>query len=121
MPSQKNTVMIDANVILRYLLRDDEKLYKKAESLFDEVFSGRRRALIIQPVIAEVVYVLQKLYKVRREEIAQVLAEFLKMKGVKVQDRDIVLESLEIFRDKNLDFVDCLLCAYSREYEGGIL
>ena len=117
MPSQKNTVMIDANVILRYLLRDNQQLYKKAESLFNEVFSGRQRALIIQPVIAEVVYVLQKLYKVSREEIAEVLIEFLKMKGVKVQDKDIMLESLEIFRDKNLDFVDCLLCVYSKEYE----
>lgn len=117
MPSQKNMVMIDANVILRYLLRDNEQLYRKAESLFNEVFSGRKRALIIQPVIAEVVYVLQKLYKVSREEIAQVLTEFLRMKGVKAQDKDIMLKSLEIFRYKNLDFVDCLLCVYSREYK----
>jgi len=117
MPSQKNMVMIDANVILRYLLRDNEQLYRKAENLFNEVFSGRKRALIIQPIVAEVVYVLQKLYKVSREEIAQVLTNFLKMKGIKVQDKDIMLESLKIFRDKNLDFVDCLLCAYSKEYE----
>jgi len=101
----------------RYLLRDSEQLYRKAENLFNEVFSGRKKALIIQPVIAEVVYVLQKLYKVSREEIAEVLIEFLKMRGVKAQDKDIMLESLRIFRDKNLDFVDCLLCVYSREYE----
>jgi predicted nucleic-acid-binding protein len=109
--------MIDANVILRYLLRDNEQLYKKAENLFNEVFSGRKKALIIQPVIAEVVYVLQKLYKVSREEIAQVLTELLKIKGVKVQDENIVLESFEIYKSKNLDFVDCLLCAYSGQYE----
>jgi predicted nucleic-acid-binding protein len=53
---------------------------------------------------------------VKREEIAEVLEEFSKMKGVKIQDKDVVLEALHIFKSKNLDFVDCLLCAYSRKY-----
>ncbi|WP_369017688.1 PIN domain-containing protein [Thermatribacter velox] len=116
MPSERNTVIVDANVILRYLLKDDPKLYKKAEEFFDEVFSGLKKALFLQSVIAEVIYVLRGLYNVKREEIAEVLEEFSKMKGVKIQDKDVVLEALHIFKSKNLDFVDCLLCAYSRKY-----
>ncbi len=68
-------------------------------------------------VIAEVVYVLLKLYKVNRKEIAEVLTELVKIKGVKVQDREIILNAFKIFENKNLDFVDCLLCAYSRKYQ----
>ena len=66
-------------------------------------------------VIAEVVYVL-KLYKVNKK-IAEVLTELVKIKGVKVQDREIILNAFKIFENKNLDFVDCLLCAYSRKYQ----
>ncbi len=113
MPSQKNILMIDANVILRYLLKDDEELYTRSESLFSDVFFGRKQVVIIQAVLAEVVYVLQKLYKVSRREIAQVLTEFLNMEGVNVQDKSILIDALNIFGNKNLDFVDCILCAYS--------
>ena len=117
MPLQKNMIIVDANVILRYLLKDNEKFYKEAEALFNDAFSGKKKILIMHSVIAEVVYVLLKLYKVSRKEITEVLTELVKIKGVKVQDREILLNAFRLFKNKNLDFVDCLLCAYSRKYQ----
>ena len=116
MPLQKS-IIVDANVILRYLLKDNEKFYKEAEALFNDAFSGKKKILIMHSVIAEVVYVLLKLYKVSRKEIAEVLTGLVKIKGVKVQDREILLNAFKLFKNKNLDFVDCLLCAYSRKYQ----
>ena len=117
MPLQKNIIIVDANIILRYLLRDNEKFYKEAEALFNNAFSGKKRILIMHSIIAEVVYVLLKLYKVSRKEIAEVLIELMKIKGVKVQDKEILLNTFKMFKNKNLDFIDCLLCAYSRKYK----
>ena len=117
MPLQKNTIIVDANVILRYLLKDNEKFYKEAEALFNDTFSGKKRIWIMHSVIAEVVYVLLKLYKVTRKEIAEVLTELMKIKGVKIQDKEILFRAFKIFKSKNLDFVDCLLCAYSKKCE----
>ena len=90
MPLQKNTIIIDANVILRYLLKDNKKFYKEAEALFDDVFSGKKKIWIMHSVIAEVVYVLLKLYSVPRKEIAEVLTELVKIKGVNVQDLSLI-------------------------------
>ena len=117
MPLQKNTIIIDANVILRYLLKDNEKFYKEAEALFDDVFSGKKKIWIMHSVIAEVVYVLLKLYKVTRKEIAEVLTQLVKIKGINVQDKEVLLDAFKIFKNRNLDFVDCLLCAYSKKYQ----
>ena len=117
MPLQKNIIIVDANIILRYLLRDNEKFYKEAEALFNDAFSGKKRILIMYSIIAEVVYVLLKLYKVSRKEIAEVLIELMKIKGVKVQDKEILFNTFKMFKNKNLDFIDCLLCAYSRKYK----
>jgi len=117
MPLQKNIIIVDANIILRYLLRDNEKFYKEAEALFNDAFSGKKKILIMHSIIAEVVYVLLKLYKVSRKEIAEVLIELMKIKGVKVQDKEILLNTFKMFKNKNLDFIDCLLCAYSRKYK----
>jgi len=68
-------------------------------------------------VVAEVVYVLLKLYKVSRKEIAEVLTGLAKIKGIKVHDREILLNAFKLFKNKDLDFVGCLLCAYSRKYQ----
>ncbi len=59
MPSEKNTSLIDANVILRYLLRDSEELYAEAEKVFNEVMEGKSKVLILESVVAEVVEDLQ--------------------------------------------------------------
>ena len=116
MPSQKSITIVDANVILRYLLKDNEELYKKAESMFNDILLGKKKILLLHTVIAEVVYVLQKLYKVDRREIAEVLKELLKIKSIKVNDREIILRALDIFEKKSLDFVDCILCAYGSKH-----
>ena len=115
MPSEKNISLIDANVILRYLLRDNEELYAKAEGVFNDVMEGKRKILILESVIAEVVYVLQRIYNVNRKEISEILRELIELRGVKVHNKGQMLKALEIFSEKNLDFVDCLLCAYGNE------
>lgn len=113
----KNVTIIDTNVVLRYLLRDHEGFYKEAEALFDQAFSGKKKILLLDSVIAEAVYVLSGLYKVKRQEIAQVLKDLLKARGISAADKNVLLEALNIFVEKNLDFVDCLVCAYGSKYQ----
>mgnify|MGYP000035219440 CR=1 FL=1 len=114
---QGKVSIVDANVLLRYLLRDDERLYRKAEGFFREVFAGRRFAYLLQAVVAEVVYVFAKVYRVPREEISEILLELLSRRGVRVQDKEVTLEALRLYGRKNLDFVDCLICAYGKSAE----
>jgi len=114
---KKNIVIVDANVVLRYLLEDDDKSFKKAKEFFEEVFSGKKVAYLLQSVIAEIVYVLKGIYKVERKEISDILIELLKRKNIKTEDKNIVINALKIYADKNLDFVDCLICAYKNNFE----
>ncbi len=113
----RKMTIIDTNVVLRYLLKDHEEFYKEAEALFDRAFSGKKKLFLLDTVIAEVVYVLSGLYKVKRQEIAQVLKELLKAKGINAVDKEVLFDALETFAKKNLDFVDCLICAYATKYQ----
>jgi predicted nucleic-acid-binding protein len=101
--------IVDANIILRYLLDDVEELSDKACQIVEnnEIF-------IPNEIIAEVVYVLQKVYKVIRGDIKNYIGGRLKCENVKSQDRDILLEALEIYSTINLDFIDSLLLSYSK-------
>ena len=42
MQSKKSIVAIDANIIIRYLLKDNEEFYSLADKFFEEVFSGKK-------------------------------------------------------------------------------
>ncbi|MBQ9349302.1 MAG: PIN domain-containing protein [Oscillibacter sp.] len=101
---RKNTVrLIDANVILRYLLREPEEMAEKAKEVID---AG---AYTTMEVMAEVVYVLQKVYHAERKEISSAVSTFLN--EIAIENADVLRYALEIFSVRGLDFVDCVLAA----------
>lgn len=103
----KNTrKLIDANIILRYLLNDNPEMSEKAKEIIND------GAFTIPEVMAEVIYVLKGVYKVERQEISDVLQEFLK--EIKIENYEGMREALQIFKDTSLDFVDCILIARNR-------
>lgn len=95
--------LIDANVILRYLLNDNKEMSEAAKKVISE------GAFTIPEVLAEVVYVLSGVYKIERKEIAECL--ILALGEIEVNDADVMRRALIVFADKNLDFVDCILIA----------
>lgn len=99
--------MLDANIILRYLLNDNEKMADEAEKIIRE-----ERAWVTTEVMAEVVYVLKGVYGVGCREIKTSLLSFLS--EVETTEREIIELGLEIYAEKSLDFVDCLLYAYNQ-------
>ena len=98
-------VIFDTNMILRYLLDDDEQMANVAERcLYDgDVF-------VSIEVIAEVVYVLRGVYSLEREEIVDTVKGFLEL--VDCQEMDVLNIALATYGKHGLDFVDCVLYSY---------
>ncbi len=112
----KSTFVIDANVIIRYLLADHPKHFRQASALMERVKSGEVGAFIPQGVMVECVYVLLKFYGVPRTEISENLATILNYRGVVNDDRAIMVSALQIFGEKNVDIVDAIVHAVSVEH-----
>ncbi|MGO9370574.1 MAG: PIN domain-containing protein [Syntrophobacteraceae bacterium] len=100
----------DTNIIIRYLTRDDEPLYLRAKEFFDKVKEGSTRAVILESVIAECVYVLTKIYKVPGNKAAESLIDILRYKGIANLDQRELIRALTLFYERNIDIVDCILC-----------
>lgn len=96
--------LIDANVILRYLLNDNQEMALRAKAVVD---SG---AYTKPEIIAEVVYVLKGVYQVTRADIRVFIRELLN--SVRCAEIDAVMYAVDVYADTSLDFVDCLLIAY---------
>ena len=97
--------MLDTNMILRYLLNDNQKMANKAEHYLN---AGNVSVTI--EVIAEVVYVLKGVYSMERDKIADTVKEFLNL--VSCQEIDVLNLALDTYAEYNLDFVDCILYGY---------
>jgi len=101
--------IVDANIVLRYLLNDAEDLSERAAALLEnnEVF-------VPNEVIAEIVYVLEKVYKVENGEISSTLMTFFDYDNLTVSDIGVVNEALSLYGRRRFDFVDTLLYAYHK-------
>lgn len=53
--------IVDANILLRYLLKDHDKMHRVAKSIIEH-----RKVFTPNEVIAETVYVLEKVYDIPR-------------------------------------------------------
>lgn len=101
--------IVDANIILRYLLEDLPEQAEEATAIIDN-----HRIYIPVEVLSEVVYVLEKVYKTTRKDIGAGLTDLLNSADVDLPYRDVVLTGLKYYSDKKLDFVDCLLAGYAK-------
>ncbi len=107
---------IDANVVLRYLLDDHEQLSEKAAEMIDN-----EQVFLSFEVICEIVYVLTGVYDTPRPEIAATLKDFLQAGNIATNDQSVISTALDLFAQRNVDFVDAILCAYHKHNGDSIL
>jgi predicted nucleic-acid-binding protein len=99
--------IVDADVVLRDLLADVPTLFARSEQILE-----KEAVYLPFEVLAEVVYVLDKVYAVSRAEISAPVAKLLKYPTVSTLRTEVAIRGLEIYSDSNLDIVDSLLCGY---------
>ena len=105
--------LIDTNIIIRFLVGDHEEHLHIATEIFTQVENGEIEVEIIDSVIMEALFILIKFYKLPKSEVIADLKRLIALRGV-VGDKVLLIETLNIVDDKNIDFVDALICAKSR-------
>ena len=100
-------VLFDTNMVLRYLLNDNEQMAERAEQ-----YLQKGNVFVTIEVIAEAVYVLKGVYSMKRAAIVNTIREFLSL--VQCREMDVLYLALETYGESNLDFVDCVLYGYHR-------
>jgi predicted nucleic-acid-binding protein len=101
--------ILDTNAILRFILQDNQE-----QATFVEEQMLQNKFLIPIEVITEIVYVLNKVYKVDRESIRQLVCDILYVRNAVIPNMKIVESALQIYAMENLDFVDCILISYAK-------
>ena len=110
------TLLIDTNVLIRYLAGDHAEFLTTSAALFERVERGEQDIIILDSVVMEVFFVLTKFYQLPKAEVIDDLKTILAFAGVINDDKFQIIETLNLVLYKNIDFVDALLCVKRKHY-----
>ena len=100
-------MLVDTNVLIRHLTGDPPALARRATRFLAGVVD------LVCPdlVIAEVVYVLESVYKLPRAEVALRVRAIVASPAIAVTDQLLVLRAIEVYEIDRLDFAEAYLVA----------
>ncbi len=111
-------IAIDTNVLLRYLLEDDDHQFQKAAKLI----SGQQKVLVTDVVLVETVWTLRgKKYQLNKDELVAVLQSLFQEPNIRFEDGQAVWVALTDYRNakpvkgKEADFADALIINKSKQ------
>jgi predicted nucleic-acid-binding protein len=111
-------IAIDTNVLLRYLLFDDEIQSKKAAKLIN----SHQLIYVSHIVLVETIWTLKgKKYKLTPEQIDRTISALFEESSIVMQDDDLIWRALIDYRthavngSKKLDFSDALIGHLGRD------
>jgi predicted nucleic-acid-binding protein len=100
---------IDTNVLVRYLAQDDPDQAKIATEFIEDNCTKDNPGFINHITLCEMCWVLKRLYKTSKEQLAEIIEQLLRTAQLFVQEPQVVWMALEEFKTDNADFPDCLI------------
>lgn len=102
--------LLDTTVLLRHLLNDHPDQSRRATAYLKPVFTGERVIRLTDAVVSELVFTLERSYKVPRTAIHDFLMEFLELPAVVLPGKTLYRRILRYWLDQSgLAFTDCQL------------
>jgi len=102
------TVVLDTNVLVRYLVQDIPEQAVRATTLFDSVASGEIAIRLPDTVVFESIYILQRVYSISKTETADALTRIIEHPSVILDHKHSVLHALRFWQGTGgLSFADC--------------
>lgn len=108
---------LDTNVLVRFLVKDDEQQAKTVYRLFKQAESKAEAFFIPILVVLETVWVLEAVYETTRQEILDSIDELLLMPILEFEAQSAIRSFISSARENKTDLSD-LLIAHCAKYSG---
>lgn len=103
------SAFLDTNVLIRHLTGDPPEQARRATA-----FLARADELLLaDPIVAEVVFVLESFYEVERARVAELVRAVIGFPSVVVVDTSLLLRAIEVYEVDRLDFAEAYLVAHA--------
>ncbi|HHT9122533.1 MAG TPA: PIN domain-containing protein [Candidatus Wunengus sp. YC63] len=108
-------VVIDTNLLVRYLINDDQKKAEAVDNLLDRAAKGEVRIIVPSVVIAKLVWVLESFYQLKVDAILELAEAIINTSGLDVTDKSTIISALRLYKSKNIDFIDAWIIEFAKE------
>jgi len=102
-------IAIDTNILIRFLVRDDEAQAARAHTLIEGCRSRGDGCLITHPVLCEMEWVLESLYRASRSDIVAVVRTLQNTPPFEFEDAEMVERAARAYSKGKGDLSDHLL------------
>lgn len=109
-----NRLALDTNVLVRYLVEDDERQTRAAAALVDRAIAAGEPLFVSDLVLCETVWVLAGSYLVPRAEIGATLRDLVRAKHLEFATVDLLARAVEAFAQGKGDFADYVIREHAR-------
>lgn len=100
---------LDTNVLVRFLVRDDEEQAGRVLDLFERAEEEGNRFLVTFVVLLETIWVLSSVYELTRNEMLEALLMLSELSVLELEDHDTVSELLRLGQTTSLHLPDLLI------------
>jgi predicted nucleic-acid-binding protein len=100
---------VDTNVLVRYIVADDEDQTRRAAAFLEGAFSVDDPGFVSVVVLVELVWVLERTYRFSPDEIAGAIESVLRAEPLRTDRRAEVVEALGVFQTKQGSCADALI------------
>jgi predicted nucleic-acid-binding protein len=100
---------VDTNVLVRYMVADDEDQTRRAAAFLEGAISVDDPGFVSVVVLVELVWVLERTYRFSSDEIAGAIESVLRAEPLRIDRRAEVVEALGVFQTKQGSFADALI------------
>ena len=105
---------IDTNVLVRFLVQDDQVQFERAQKLIEHESRRGSGVLISLVVLLETEWVLRSRYSLAKAEILAAFSGLLASAELRFEDEHSIEAALFAWKDSPADFADCLIGARHR-------
>lgn len=105
---------VDSNIFLRVLIKEDEKTFKECFLFLNLIRQNKIKAFTSPLVLAEIDWILERLYKLTKQEAIKKLESILRLKGLKIINKASIFLSIELYKRYNIKFIDALIASDPR-------
>ena len=106
-------ISIDTNILIRYLVRDNVDQAEAALRLLDTL-TPEHPGYICREAAIEMVWVLDRTYRLPRDHIASIVQELARSEEIIVEDHEDVIIAADGYRRGLADFADLMILAAAR-------
>jgi len=110
-------IFVDTNYFLRFLRDDIPEQTGTVKALFLAASEGKKKLFTSTIVFFEIFWVIKSFYSEKKERLIKTLQKVLDLDFIKIEEKEVLKDTLEVYGKTNLELEDCYNLAYAKAHK----